>query len=61
MKFYKTKENNIINLDQVTCIYRDPEDGTYRIAFTSGLTYEMPEITEKDIDRLMDYNDYLID
>ena len=61
MKFYKTRENNIINLEEVTMIYRDPETLTYRVAFRSGVTYEMPEITQEDISKFMEYNDYLLD
>ena len=61
MKLYRTKEGNLINLEQVTLIYKDPDDGGYRVSFTSGITYDMPEIEEDDIDRLMEYNDYLID
>ena len=44
MKIYRTKENNLINLEQVTMIYKDPDDGGYRVSFTSGITYEMPEL-----------------
>lgn len=61
MKFYRTKEDNLINLEQVTLIYKDPEDGGYRVSFTNGITYDMPEIKEADIKKIMDYNDYLID
>ena len=61
MKLYRTKEKNLINLDEVTLIYKDPVDGGYRVSFTNGITYDMPEIEEADIDRIMEYNDYLID
>lgn len=61
MKLYRTKEDNLINLEQVTTIYKDPEDGGYRVSFTNGITYDMPEITEDDIDRIMEYNNHLID
>lgn len=61
MKLYRTKEKNLINLDEVTLIYKDPADGGYRVSFTNGITYDMPEIEEADIDRIMEYNDYLID
>ncbi len=60
MKFYRTKENNLINLDKVALIYKDPDNGGYRVSFTNGITYEMPEIDENDIARIMEYNDYLI-
>ena len=61
MRFYRTREENLLNLDQVTVIYRDPDDGAYRVSFTNGLTYEMPEIEGEDIDRIMEYNNHLID
>lgn len=61
MKLYCTKEKNVINLEQVTLIYKDPVDGGYRVSFTNGITYEMPELTEHDVDRIMEYNDYFID
>ena len=60
MKIYRTKEDNLINLEQVTLIYKDPDDGGYRVSFTNGITYEMPELDQEDIERIMDYNDYLI-
>jgi hypothetical protein len=60
MKLYRTKENNLINLEQVTLIYKDPDDGGYRVSFANGITYDMPEIEEDDIDKIMEYNDYLI-
>ena len=60
MKLYRTKEDNVINLEQVTMIYKDPDTGTYHLSFTNGITYEMPEIELSDIDKIMDYNDYLI-
>lgn len=60
MKIYRTKENNLINLEQVTMIYKDPDDGGYRVSFTSGITYEMPELDLADIEKIMDYNDYFI-
>lgn len=61
MKLYRTKENNVFNLEQLTMAYRDPATGIYNLSFTSGITYEMPEITEEDIDRIMEYNNHLID
>jgi hypothetical protein len=60
MKLYRTKENNLINLDEVALIYKDPADNGYCVSFTNGITYEMPEIDETDIARIMEYNDYLI-
>lgn len=61
MKFYRTKEDNLINLEQVALIYRDPESGGYRVSCTNGITYDMPEIDIDDINRLMDYNNFFID
>ncbi len=60
MKLYRTKENNLINLEAVTLIYKDLNDGGYRVSFANGITYEMPDIDESDITRIMEYNDYLI-
>ena len=61
MKLYRTKENNVINLEQVAMIYKSPETGTYHVSFTNGITYEMPELDVSDIDRFMDYNNHFID
>ena len=61
MKLYRTKENNLINLEQVTVIYKDPTDNSYRVSFSNGITYDMPEIDEDDVEKIMEYNDYLID
>lgn len=60
MKLYRTKEDNLINLDNVSMIYRHPESGIYWVACLDGKTFEMPEITKEDIDRIMEYNDYFI-
>ena len=60
MKFYRTKEGNLINLEQVTLLYRDPESGSYRVSTTDGRIFEMPEITEDDIDKIMSYNNFFI-
>ena len=60
MKFYRTKEDNLINLEEVTMIYKDPETRNYHVSYTNGITYEMPEIDTSDIEKIMDYNDYLI-
>ena len=61
MKIYRTKEDNLINLEQVTLIYKDPDDGGYRVSFTSGITYEMPELDLADIERIMDYGEIFKD
>lgn len=60
MKLYRTKEDNVINLEQVAFIYRPPLVESYFVACTNGLTYEVPELGEEDIDKIMEYNDYLI-
>lgn len=61
MKFYRTKEENLINLEEVETIYKDPETEFYRVAYKSGHTYEMPELDVSDIDRIMEYNNHFID
>jgi hypothetical protein len=42
-------------------IDKNPEDVAYRVACLDGKIYEMPEITKEDIDRISEYNNYLID
>ena len=61
MKIYRTKEDNLINLEQVLTIYRDPETGLYRVVYKEGPTFEMPELDVSDIDRIMEYNNHFID
>lgn len=62
MRLYRTKDNNIINLEQVSMIYVDKEWSRkdYKVVLPSGKTIYVPELTEEDIDRIMNYNDYLI-
>ena len=61
MKFYRTKESNLINLEKAEFIYKDPaHPDCYRVHYESGYTYEIPELDEDDIDRIMEYNDHLI-
>lgn len=61
MKLYQTKEKNIINLDNVTMIYKEPEATAYKVATISGVVYDMPEtFNEEDLERLMTYNDHLL-
>lgn len=60
MKLYRTKEDNVINLEQMTMVYKNLETDTYHISYVNGITYEMPELDKEDIDRIMEYNDYLI-
>ena len=61
MKFYRTKENNLINLEKVLTIYRDPETALYRVVYKGGPTFEMPELDVSDINRIMEYNNHFID
>ena len=60
MKLYRTKEDNLINLEQVATIYKNQDNGMYHVSCTNGITYELPEIGPDDIEKIMDYNDYLI-
>jgi uncharacterized lipoprotein YehR (DUF1307 family) len=60
MKLYRTKENNIINLEQLTTIYKNLETGTYNVSYVNGITYEMPDLDVEDINRIMEYSNYLI-
>lgn len=61
MKLYRTKENNIINLDQVSVIYKDPIVGDYRIQAGNGTIFEFPELSKEDIDKMMEYNNFFIE
>ena len=60
MRLYRTKNNNVINLDEIAMIRVD--DGwsrkDYQVVLPSGQTVYVPELTEEDIDRIMEYNDY---
>ena len=61
MKLYETKEGNVINLEKAEIIYKDPaHPDCYRVRFQSGYVYEIPELDEDDINRIMEYNDHLI-
>ena len=60
MKLYRTKKDNIINLEQLTTIYKNLETETYHVSYVNGITYEIPELDKDDVDRIMKYNDYLI-
>ena len=60
MKFYKTSKGNIINLEHVDLIYADDE-ARYTVAFKNEKEYMVPELTEEDIDRIMEYNNHFID
>ncbi len=60
MKLYRTKENTVINLDGVTMIFKNTGGEGYHVAFNNGVHYDVPELTEEDIDKIMSYNDYFI-
>ena len=55
MILYKTKANNIINLDQVSVIYVDPDwtDKRYKVVTSGGDCIPFPELTEEDIEEIM--------
>ena len=60
MKLYRTRENNVINLDDISLVYKDPETELYRVSFKNGLTFEFPELDEEDIKNFIEYNNYFI-
>ena len=60
MKFYRTKENNIINLEEVTLIYKDKDTGLYNVVYKNTQDYSVPELSEEDIEKIMEYNNYFI-
>lgn len=61
MKFYRTRTNTLINLEEVTMIYRDPETSEYYLMLTNkGTVCELRDFNEEDVDRIMEYNDYFI-
>ena len=55
MILYKTKANNIINLDQVSVIYVDPDwtDKRYKVVTSGGDHIPFPELTEDNIEEIM--------
>ena len=61
MKFYRTRTNTLINLEEVTMIYRDPETSDHYLMLTNkGTVCELRDFNEEDVERIMDYNDYFI-
>ncbi len=60
MKLYRTKQNNVINLEEVTLIYKDKGTGTYSVVFKNMQDYSVPELDEEDIANIMEYNNFLI-
>lgn len=61
MKLYRTAKDNLINLDDVTEIYRSNDQSPYTVIYKGGRVRTVPELTVEDIDNIMDYNNYLID
>ena len=55
MKLYKTKNGNIINLEQVSVIYVDSNwtDKRYQVVTPGGNHIYFPELTEDDIETIM--------
>ena len=52
---YKTKAGNLINLDNVSYIFIDPEWSRkdYQVITPSGRRDYFPELTEEDIDNII--------
>lgn len=52
---YKTKAGNLINLDNVSYIFIDPEwsKKNYQVVTPSGHRDYFPELTEEDIDEIV--------
>ena len=61
MKLYRTAKDNLINLDDVTEIYRSNDQSPYTVIYKGSRVRTVPELTVEDIDNIMDYNNYLID
>jgi hypothetical protein len=57
MKFYRTTGNCLLNLDRIESVLLQ-EDGTFVAVGATGKKYT--DLTEDDIERIMDYNDFLI-
>lgn len=55
MKLYKTKKGNIINLDQISIIYKDLDwtDKRYQVVTPGGEHIYLSELTEDDIETIM--------
>ena len=62
MKLYRTKSNSVINLEEVTLIHRNPDEGDgYFMLANNGRICELVDFSEEDIDRIMEYNNHFID
>ncbi len=61
MKLYRTSKDNLINLDDISEIYRATDQSPYTVIYKGGRASTVPELTVEDIDNIMDYNNYLID
>lgn len=57
MKFYRTTGNCLLNLDRIESVLPQ-EDGTFIAVGATGNKYT--DLTADDIERIMDYNDFLI-
>lgn len=57
MKFYRTAANRLLNLDQIESVNPE-EDGTFTAIGVTGVNYT--DLTADDIERIMNYNDFLI-
>lgn len=58
MRLYRTSDDSIINLDEISAI--TPFEDDYKIVlFSNGLEYKF-KLSEKDIDNIMEYNNYFI-
>ena len=60
MKFYRTEKDNLINLEEAAMIYKGGPEEPYTVALKNGKEYSVPELKVEDVDRIMEYNDYLI-
>ena len=57
MKFYRTEGNSLVNLDWIESVVPE-KDGTFTAVGATGTRYG--GFTQDDIERIMDYNDFLI-
>lgn len=60
MKLYRTANNTVVNLEEVEIIHPE-EEGGYSVETKSGNVHKLAELTDDDIDRIMEYNSYLLD
>lgn len=61
MKFYQLKDGGLINLDKINLIKKISQpEGKYRVVFEVDNLEHQVYLGEDDIQRIRDYNDYLI-